>query len=289
MLGAGAFTAAACSNGQATTPSINAAAAGSESLLYKWQKTGKARLGVDLSFPPIQYIDPATHKPTGYQVELTEMMMTDLGITPEWVQIPFAELFAGLAANKFDMSGISATILPSRALKVGFADFPVYYESNVILLKPGSKVTTLAQLNTPGTVVAVLLGSSQQYTGQLILPKAKILPLSLITDQVNEVATGRADAVLFSTFNLAQAFSAYPNLKMLPVGTIFVDANAYFMPLGDYMLRNWVTNWLRYYAAHNTLKELWLKWFGNQVISQYHIPVVAVDPGGDAETVGTVG
>ena len=68
-------------------------------------------------------------------VEITELMMADLGVTPKYVQTPFAQLFAGLAAGKFDMVGIAATILPSRALQGTFAGVPVFYESNVVLVK----------------------------------------------------------------------------------------------------------------------------------------------------------
>jgi polar amino acid transport system substrate-binding protein len=39
-----------------------------DSVLDKWTKTKKARLGVDLSFPPLQFIDPKTKKPSGYMV-----------------------------------------------------------------------------------------------------------------------------------------------------------------------------------------------------------------------------
>src|ERR1041384_569308 len=93
---------------------------------------------------------------------LTEAMMADLGVTPEYVEIPFGQLFAGLVAGKFDMMGISATILPSRALKGLFSSFPVFYESIVVMLKPGSTVTASSQLD--GKKIAILQGSSQEFS-----------------------------------------------------------------------------------------------------------------------------
>jgi len=150
-LGLGAFAIAAC---EQSNPGTTAGAADA-SVLDKWISSKKAKLGVDLTFPPIQFKDSAG-KPTGYQMELTEAMMADLGVTPEYVEIPFGQLFAGLVAGKFDMMGISATILPSRALKGLFASFPVFYESIVVILKPGSTVTAADQLNKSGTKIAVL-------------------------------------------------------------------------------------------------------------------------------------
>src|SRR5439155_93057 len=86
--GAGAFAGSAAGAGRRATAS---------SILDKRTSTKKAKLGVDLTFPPLQFIDPKTKKPSGYMVEITELLMKDVGATPEYVQTPFAQLFAGLA------------------------------------------------------------------------------------------------------------------------------------------------------------------------------------------------
>ncbi|MHB8617966.1 MAG: substrate-binding periplasmic protein [Chloroflexota bacterium] len=288
-----ASAAPASSSAASTSTAASAAApaassavgpAGGGSILDKWVRTKKATLGVDLSFPPIQFKNPKTGKPDGYMMNLTEMMMHDLGVTPEYVQIPFAQLFAAQVAGRFDMMGIAATILPSRALQGLFADFPVFYEENVLLLKPGSNVTKQDQLNATNVTVAVQQGSSQEFSGKLLFPKAKFAEFSQITDATSAVATGRADAVLYSEFDIAGAVKAHPNLKLLPGPAVFVDANTYFMPLNDYKLAHWVTNWLRYQATHQILAGLWNKWVGNDVRTQFHISATVVGPNGDAVT-----
>jgi len=227
-LGAGAWAFAACQQ-TSSNPGTTAGAAGESSVLDRWLSTKKAKLGVDLTFPPIQFKDSAG-KPTGYQMELTEAMMTDLGVTPEYVQIPFGQLFAGLVAGKFDMMGISATILPSRALKGLFSSFPVFYESIVVLLKPGSTVTSADQLD--GKKIAVLQGSSQEFSSKLIFPKSTFSPFAGLADAVNEVASGRADATVLSEFDVDSSISAHPNLKLLSGPPLWVDANTYLMPTG---------------------------------------------------------
>ncbi len=235
-----------------------AVSASSGSVLDKWTSSKKARLGVDLSFPPLQFIDPKTKKPSGYMVEITEMMMNDLGVTPEWVQTPFAQLFAGLAAGKFDMVGIAATILPSRALQGAFAGIPVFYESNVILVKKTSKAHKLSDLQNAR--FAVLQGSSQQASGAAIFPKAKFKALASESDAATEVSVGRADAAIFSEFSTGSLLQNNKNLRPLGGPPLFVDANTYFMPEGDEKLYHWVTNWLRYQSPHQTMASLWKKW-----------------------------
>src|SRR5438445_10311401 len=275
-LGAGAWALAACET-STSSPGTTATAAGETSVLDKWLSTKKAKLGVDLTFPPIQFKD-SSGKPTGYQMELTQAMMADLGVTPQYVEIPFGQLFAGLVAGKFDMMGISATILPSRALKGLFASFPVFYESIVVLLKPGSTVTSADQLD--GKKIAVLQGSSQEFSSKLIFPKSTFSPFAALADAANEVASGRADATVLSEFDVDSSISAHPNLKLLSGPPLWVDANTYLMPTGDYKLQAWVNNWLRYNATHERLVSSWKKWLGPG-LQKYHLTTYGVGPGAE--------
>lgn len=281
-LGLGAFAIAACETSSSNpSPGTTANAAGETSVLDKWLSTKTAKLGVDLTFPPIQFKDSGG-KPTGYQMELTEAMMADLGVTPQYVEIPFGQLFAGLVAGKFDMMGISATILPSRALKGLFSSFPVFYESIVVMLKPGSNVTRSEQL--ANAKIAILQGSSQEFSSKLIYPNASFSPFAQLADAVNEVATGRADATILSEFDVDSSMQAHPDLKLLSGPPLWVDANTYLMPLGDYKLQAWVNNWLRYNATHQRLVSSWKKWLGPG-LQKYHLTTYGVGPGSEPELV----
>ena len=280
-LGIGAYAMAACSS--STAPGTNGQAATENSVLDKWLSTKTAKLGVDLTFPPIQYKD-ANGNPTGYQMELTIAMMQDLGVTPQWVEIPFGQLFAGLVAGKFDMMGISATILPSRALKGLFANFPVFYESIVVLLKAGSTITDQSQLNKSGVKIAILQGSSQEFSSKALFPNATFSPFAALADSVNEVATGRADAVVLSEFDVDDSKKAHPDLQILPGPPLWVDANTYLMPAGDYKLQAWVNNWLRYNATHQRMVAGWTKWLGPG-LQKYHLTTYGVGPGSEPELV----
>ena len=280
-LGVGAYALAACSS--STAPGTNGQAAGETSVLDKWLSTKKAKLGVDLTFPPIQFKD-SSGNPTGYQMELTIAMMQDLGVTPEWVEIPFGQLFAGLVAGKFDMMGISATILPSRALKGLFANFPVFYESIVVLLKAGSTISDQSQLNKSGVKIAILQGSSQEFSSKALFPNATFSPFAALADSVNEVATGRADAVVLSEFDVDDSKKAHPDLQILSGPPLWVDANTYLMPAGDYKLQAWVNNWLRYNATHQRMVAGWTKWLGPG-LQKYHLTTYGVGPGAEPELV----
>ena len=114
---------------------------GGGSLLDKIVSDGQVRVGVDLGFAPLQYRDPDTNEPTGYSIEVTKLMMAELGAEIEYVEIPFSELFAAGEAGRFDISGIQATNLPARGLRVAFAGAPAFLEGNYIMLQPDSSIT----------------------------------------------------------------------------------------------------------------------------------------------------
>ena len=163
------------------------------------------RVGVDLGFAPLQYRDPDTNEPTGYSIEVTKLMMAELGAEIEYVEIPFSELFAAGEAGRFDISGIQATNLPARGLRVAFAGAPAFLEGNYMMLQPGSEVTSSDELNNGDVTIAVLAGSSQAAAVELNFPEAQIKELQEQPATVEDVVTGRSNAVYIGEFGVADA------------------------------------------------------------------------------------
>jgi polar amino acid transport system substrate-binding protein len=262
-LGATALTSFAPSANAVTTPSSPRVANVSDpnSILNKILSTKKVKFGVDLTFAPLQFKD-SKGNPTGYIIELAKSLASSLGATPEWVEIPFGSLFAAQAAGKFDMSGIAATIRPSRAQQVLFSGAPAFVESNVVLLAPNSNLKRLTQLNSSAVTIAVVVGSSQEAAAVLRYPKAKLKRLDNQA-ALADVAAGRSDAMIVGEFSVASAIKANSGLKPLKAGPIFVDENSFFMPAGDYDMKNYVDTWLRYETSHNTLAGLWDDYVGD--------------------------
>ncbi len=249
----------------ACTPTAEAqdSSSGGQDLLRRVIKDKKVRLGVDLTFKPLQFKDPANgNKPSGYSVELTELIFSDLDVTIEWVEMEFAQLFAGLVAGKFDMAGIPATILPSRAMQVLFSTQPAFIESNVVLLRPGLDLTSEGQLDSPDITIAVLSGSSQEAAVPLLYPKAKTKSLGN-QEAIQDVASGQSDVSLLSEFNIADALKQFPQLRVLQGPSSLVDINTYFVPAGEWGMKSFIDNSLLYYNSHGTLKGMWDKLIGD--------------------------
>ncbi|TAN34944.1 amino acid ABC transporter substrate-binding protein [bacterium] len=276
--------AAACTVG--SSASSTGSGSQRESGFDRWKRTGTARIAIDLTFPPISFKD-SSNKPAGYAVDLLNRMAADFGVAIDYIETPFAQQIAAVEAGKADMQQ-SATILPSRALQGLFADVPIIYESNIVILKPGSTITDASQLNNANVTLAVQQGTSEEYSTKILFPKAKFVVLAQVGDLANEVATQRADAAVLNEFNIPSIKTAHPDVKLLPV-PLWVDADSFFMPLGDYKLKEWVSNWVRYQAAHGTLAALWNKWVGDDVRGKYGFASAVVGSSGQAISIDANG
>lgn len=229
------------------------------SLFDQIREGGTIRVGADLTFPPLQMRDDEGNA-TGYTIDLAQQMLTDLNpdIEIEFVEIPFGELFGALAAGRFDISGIGATILPTRSQQVLFASEPLFIESNIILRNTGSPVTSLEDLNSSDVTISVLAGSAQEASARALFPEAQLRSLEQ-QPAVQEAATGRADVVLLGEFNVAAALEENSDLEVLEGPPVFADINTWFMPIGDFKMQAYVNNWLRYNIIRGTLASKWIE------------------------------
>ena len=257
----------AVSAGQASAGAVSARPRsgdeGGGSLLDRIVSDGAVRVGVDLGFAPLQYRDPDTNEPTGYSIELTKLMMAELGAEIEYVEIPFSEIIAAGEAGRYDISGIQATNLPARGLQVAFAGAPAFLEGNYIMLQPESTITTSAELDSEDVTIAVLAGSSQAAAAKLSFPNAELKELQEQPATVEDVVTGRSDAVYIGEFGVADAVDQ--GLLLLDEPSAFASHNTYFMPKGDFPLWAWVTQFLQFKASDLTMRDLWEQFIGSEL------------------------
>lgn len=225
-------------------------------------KNGVLRVGVDLTFPPLQFRDPSTNEPKGLMPEIDALMAQDLGVKLEYVEMPFGELIAGLLADKFDWCGIAFTSTPERAKQVLFIDEPTFFEDSVLLLKKGFTFDKLSDLDKPEITFSNLSGSAQDASARLLFPNATFKPLGW-PETVLEVAADRSDACLIAIWNAAAYINENPDtVDIWSGGSLFADVNTFYVPAGDYKTKEWMGTWFRYYAAHGWQQARFNYWIG---------------------------
>lgn len=239
-------------------------------------ENGVLRAGVDLTFPPLQFRDPDTNEPAGYCVDLTNAIAEDLGVTVEWVELPFAELIPGMQAGQFDWSGIALTIRPQRAQAVRFISEPWFFEDSILLVNNDFQFSDLSELDDPGVTFSNLTGSAQDASAKLQFPNASYTTFEALQDSLQEVRTGRAQVSLVALWNAIPFIDENPDAPVYiwEGGSLFADLNTIMLPHGDEKTAFWLDNWMRYHGAHKLQEGLWNKWQGDnlQKLDEYSQP-----------------
>lgn len=135
---------------------LNAVAA--DSSLVDLKKSGKLRVAVDVTYPPMEFETP-DGKPTGFDVDLADQLAKKLGVNAEFVVMSWDGILAGLVSNRYDVIISSMSITPERQQKV---DFVEYMQMGQVFVtrkkdKPVSKETDLTD-----KVIAVQADTTSQ-------------------------------------------------------------------------------------------------------------------------------
>ncbi|MEA4813159.1 MAG: ABC transporter substrate-binding protein [Anaerolineaceae bacterium] len=90
------------------------------SVLEKIKKDGKVLVGTSADYPPYEFVD-STGKKAGFDIELMEEIAKRLGVSVEWVDMPFDSLIAAVKEGKINMSISCFNYSEERAKEVGFS------------------------------------------------------------------------------------------------------------------------------------------------------------------------
>ncbi|MBM3677227.1 MAG: amino acid ABC transporter substrate-binding protein [Actinobacteria bacterium] len=254
--GAAAAVGVGALSGSATAAGTRRAVA-EDALFDKIVKSGKVRMGIDPTFKPLQYKDPATNEPTGFNIEVSKLLAKELGAEVTWVEVPFSETFAALAAGRFDISGITAINTPARALRVTFASAPSMLEPAYIFQKKGLNLKRNELANNGKYTIAAVTGTVQALGAKLFFPKAKLKEFPNDPAALADVSTGRSDFVFLGDYAVAEA--AGKGLRIVSSTPVFNAWDTYYVPHGNPTLAAFITTFLQNKAYDLTLASLWEK------------------------------
>ncbi|MCR6491408.1 basic amino acid ABC transporter substrate-binding protein [Cellulomonas sp. P24] len=183
---AGAMLLAGCSS--TSTPAASSSAAGGVTLV----KAGTLTVCTNPPYEPFEYTD-ASGKVVGFDIDLTNEVAKDLGVTLTTVVSPFESIQSGVAldTNTCDIVASGITITPEREAKIDFSD-PYFNADQGLLVKAGSSLKTAADL--VGKKVAVQQATTgETWAKDHNLDAVQFEDLGL---QVQALQTGQVDAVI---------------------------------------------------------------------------------------------
>jgi polar amino acid transport system substrate-binding protein len=222
---------------------------------------GVIRIGTQMDDPPFGYLDSAG-KPTGFDIELGQMIGKALGVKVEVEQIIGANRIPFLLTNKIDLvvSGMGAT--PERAVQVMFTS--PYAALYLGVYGPKDKAVTGP--DTLGALkVAATKGTTQEMTLTALAPKASIVRFEDDTTSNTAFLSGQTD--LWATLNtIAQSVIKQNPDKNIELKFKLRNSPAHMaMRQGDFALLRWLDTYVWLIRNNGELQRLHRTWLGEDM------------------------
>jgi len=225
-------------------------------------KNGELRVGMSGTQPPYA-MESVEGGLIGYEVDLANLIATELGVELNIVQMPFKELLPSLQAKKIDIIMSGMTMTTARNTQVIFLG-PYIYSGKSILTMAHIyiEMQTTNELNKSSNKITTLSGSTSEKFVLKYMPKAKLLAENNYDDCLKLVIDGKAD-LMFADFSIC----SYTLLRNPDLGLETFDEPITKEPIGmavkhtDPLFINLLNNLLTQFDAEGTLEDLNDKWF----------------------------
>ena len=222
---------------------------------------GTIRIGTQMDNPPFGYLD-SSGKPTGFDIELGQMIGKALGVKVEVEQIIGANRIPSRLTNNIDLVLFGMGGPPERAGQVMFTS--PYAALYLGVYGPKDKAVTGP--DTLGTLkTAATKGTTQDMTLTAMAPKANIVRFEDDTTSNTAFLSGQTD--LWATLNtIAQSVIKQNPAKNIELKFKLRNSPAHMaMRQGDFALLQWLNTYVWLIRANGELQRLHRAWLGEDM------------------------
>ena len=223
------------------------------------QKSGKLTIGLDDSYPPMEFRDSKNNL-VGFDIDLGNEIGKKLGVKTEYTTTDFNGILLALNSSRFNIILAALSVTDKRKETIAFSD-TYLMGGQVLAVKQGNtSIKSLKDLN--GKVIACQLGSTGDSAASGIKGVKEVKKYDKITAAFQELSSKRVDAVVMDAqvggYYVSKKPGAYEVLKDRiseePIGVGFKK--------DDKELKAAVQKALNELKADGTLSKLSQKWFG---------------------------
>jgi polar amino acid transport system substrate-binding protein len=171
----------------------NQSQAQGDNSLDKVKKAGVLKVGLEDSFPPMEFRDKQNEL-KGFDIDMANEIGKKLGVKTEFVCTDFNGIILALKSGKFDtiISGLSIT--DERKKEISFSD-PYVTNSQIIVVKNGN--TTIKNANDlKGKIIGVGLGTTSETVAAKLQGLKEVKKYDKTTEELQDLLIGRIDAVV---------------------------------------------------------------------------------------------
>lgn len=155
--------------------------------------SGVLRVGTEGTYAPFTYHDTSSGDLTGYDVEVVTAVAGKLGVTPEFSEVKWDAIFAGLEAGRYDIIANEVTVNDERTAKYDLSEPYSVSIPVAVVRSDDSSVTSLEDVTGKTSAQSATSNWAELATDS----GATVVPVDGFTEAVSALKDGRVDL----TFN----------------------------------------------------------------------------------------
>lgn len=242
------------------------AAGGGDGSLDRVKKAGKFLVGIDTSYPPMEYVDQDGKTPIGFDIDYAKAIAKKLGVEADFVVVDWDGIQAGLSGQKYDAIISSMTITEERQKEFNFVEYVKMGISFVS--RDGVSVTSLKDLE--GKVAAVQAETTAHFAfdedpAWKAIKVKEVKSFKFATDAFLELKNKRADVVVIDEPVARYYAKEDPSIFKITGEAAPPDPIGIALRKKDVDLQKAIEKAVADLKADGTYKSLSDKWFGGEL------------------------
>jgi polar amino acid transport system substrate-binding protein len=231
-----------------------------EDTLSQVKRKGVLVAGVKDSLPPFGYIDEATRRLVGYDVDFVRAIADKLGVKLQLKPVSSAGRIPQLMGGNIDIIAATTSKTPPRMEQIDFSH-AYFFTVQKFLVKTGT-VKTLADLE--GKKIGTAKGSDSEQNVAQALPSATILSFDDYPQAFLALQQGKVFAVTTDAPILAGIRGKAPNKEAFEIPDLQIYDEAYGLGMrkGDKAFVDFVNKTLVEMEENGQALKIFDKWFG---------------------------
>jgi polar amino acid transport system substrate-binding protein len=225
-------------------------------------KKGEIIVGTAGSMPPLN-MTTREGDVIGLEIDIARAMASAMGVKLRLETMPFAELLPSLEEGRIDMIISGMTMTSKRNLNVAFVGpYMISGKSLLTKAKTMASVDDTTEINSPGTKLAALKGSTSELFVQTVLFNTTLVTVKDYDEGVDMVIRDEVHAFIADYPICAVSVIRYPDEGLMSVSAPFTyEPLGIAIPTNDPHLVNWTENFLKYVEGSGALEMLKKRWF----------------------------
>ncbi|MCP8379074.1 transporter substrate-binding domain-containing protein [Streptococcus suis] len=207
--------------------SVACSSTSSQSALDKIKEKGTLVVATSPDYAPFEFqaLVDGKNEVVGADIMLAQKIADELGVKLEVSAMSFDNVLSSVQNGKADIAIAGLSYSEERAKVFDFSES--YYQiSDVLLIKKDSANSLTSIDAMSGKTLAVQKGSTQEAYAQENISQANLISLTLMGEAVNELKSGKVDAILMDSPVAAGYVSQNSDLAVASVEFPTIDENS---------------------------------------------------------------